>query len=254
LKRRGFFILLGLFLICYLLLAGFSSYPTVTERDRFYLSAFYKKWGIEPNADSIHLDLNNELRFIRSIQGFVFSSLIGNNYPIPKDSVGSVEYYYKKGQGACYDRAILMEKILAEEGFKTRHIYAYFRRDSSTTHTLDLVKKRLFSHALLEVKTKNGWLVVDTGKQWMGLDEAGSIMSMEEARAQLKKTNRSSAKEFGLLSQLTSIPGNLKFVYGLYSRNGHFLKPSRLEMLFSALGLAVHPPDYNLSTLLDNII
>lgn len=233
---------------------GFSSYPAVSERDRVFLNAFYERWGIKPQTDSIHIDPQHQIDFLQKIQGAVFSSLVGNNYPIPPDSVGSVEYYYKKGQGACYDRAILMEKVFSEAGFKTRHVYVYFRRDSSTTSSFDIFKKRVFFHAVLEAQTKKGWMVLDTSRPWIGVNEQGAILNMTQTREKLKQLNAGSvAGQYGLLSSLGGIPGNWKFVYGLYSRNGRFLEPGKLDRLLSSIGILFHPPDYNLAMLMHNL-
>ena len=125
-KSRTLKIALAALFVLVLLFVGFSSYPELTERDNVYMNAFMDKWGIKEDPKDIHRTFEKEIDFIRKVQSSVISSVIGYNEPIPVDSVGSVEYYFRTGRGACYDRAILIEKLFSSFAFETRMCIYFF--------------------------------------------------------------------------------------------------------------------------------
>jgi|GEM_PF-526785 len=209
-----------------LLLWIFSTKLTTTAEDEIYIQAYIKEWGLPENIDSIPGAFAGEIAFINRIQDSVIHSIQGYNKPIPKEKVGNIRFYFEMKTGACYDRALLMEKLFTRFGLQTRHIFVFFRDDETPTRTIDILRKKLPSHALLEIKTSKGWMVIDTQTAWMGIDEQGNPLTLAELRYQWKV-----GKKWDLLTN-QQIPahllgihqnGNFKFVYGLYSRHGGFL-------------------------------
>ncbi|MHA1524463.1 MAG: hypothetical protein ACTSY1_08685, partial [Alphaproteobacteria bacterium] len=67
--------------------------------------------------------------------------------------------------GLCFDRSRAIEKILGSFGLETRHIAVY-----STVKTesalISLLTPQVISHAVTEVKTVKGWLVIDSNARW----------------------------------------------------------------------------------------
>jgi hypothetical protein len=248
-KRFLTAILLGLGAIGILLFA-FNSHPTVTEEDRIYLSQLMNKWNIDGDAQSVQKSFEAEIAFISRIQDSVFQTIRGDGYPIPKDQVGRVRYYAEVGKGACYDRALLMEKIFSTYGFKTRHAFLFFNRNKTPILKQDFFKKRLFTHALAEIKTSKGWMAVDTRDGWMGLDEKNDPMTIVDLRTLwTSKKNPQFSKMAKNPTQLPaiSLTGNFKILYGLYSRHGGFIAQNPLARKLTDWGIPI--PDYNLSQL-----
>ena len=173
---------------------SFSSGPVTTEEDKKYLNAFINRWGIKEDSKSIGANYEREIAFISKIQDSVFKVIRGDGYPIPKEEVGNIRYYATVGKGACYDRALMMEKIFSLYQFKTRHAFLYFNNDSTPIRKLDIFNKRLLSHALLEIKTSKGWMAIDTRNAWLGLNENTEPMDLHEIRTHCRENPGSGIK------------------------------------------------------------
>lgn len=250
--RRGLLILLTFLLIGCLLLFGFSSYPRPNEEDQKYIGKFMDEWKITRNLDSIHANFDAEVQFISQVQDSLIQSIIST--PYPNELVGNVFSYYKNRKGICYDRAILLEKILTTSGFSFRHLYVFFRTDSTSTTKLDFFKKGLYSHALLEVKTQKGWMTVGTNANWLGLDTKNEPLKIVEIRNRLEDKSLALKKSATVGSTFyndLARPANFRFVYGVFSRHGKFLQ-SPVETGLSKIGMGSFTPDYNLRMLFYN--
>ena len=237
-----------------LLLWTFSTKPLTTPEDEKYLQAYLDNWGIAANAATVRGNFADEITLINRIQDSVINNIRGNNKPIPKEKVGSVRYYFEEKTGACYDRALLMEKLFARLGFQTRHVFIFFRGGGNTTRTVDILRKKLLSHALMEIKTSKGWMVLDTQNAWMGIHENGDPLTLGDLR-NLWRTG----KNWDIVDH-TKIPahlstiyqkGNFKFLYGLYSRHGGFLPHQNWVNQIRKWGIPI--PDYNLTQVLMNL-
>lgn len=124
------------------------------------------------------------------------------------------------GRGLCYDRSRAIETILRLHGMKTRHAAVY-----STAETdfwlRSLLTPGTASHAVSEVETQKGWLVVDSNARWISLTPQNMPLAMSELRE----------RHTGAWSHLARKPINRIFtapftwVYGLYSRHGKFYPP-----------------------------
>lgn len=237
-----------------LLLWTFSTKATTTEEDEKFLQAYIKKWALPDNIDSIRGEFTEEKAFINRIQDSVIHSIQGYNKPIPKEKVGNIRYYFEKKTGACYDRALLMEKLFTRFGFQTRHVFVFFIGEDRSPRATDILRNYLPTHALLEIKTSKGWMVVDTQNAWMGLDNHQNPLPLGALRKQWK-----SGEQWNLIQThkmpvyLSSIyqKGYFKFIYGLYSRHGGFLPHRPWVTQVRRWGVPI--PDYNLSQLLMNL-
>ncbi|MBL0191327.1 MAG: hypothetical protein IPQ18_08280 [Saprospiraceae bacterium] len=145
---------------------------------------------------------------------------VGNGIPLgqprePKD-------LYEYNQGLCFDRSRLFEKICKSQGFETRHIFllldernqkslmAFFRKDSVSTH------------AVSEVKTQKGWLVICSNYPWLAITNQNSPLSIKE----IVSNNRIGTVPKDVYKTVSPIPmwydPNTRYIYGLYSRHGRF--------------------------------
>ena len=253
LKRRGIKIALILLGISTLLLFAFNGYPTVTKEDRTYIEQFLTEWNIAANKDSIHASFENEVAFVSRVQDSIVKNFKGAFNP--NEKVGQVSFYFQNRAGVCYDKALLMEKIFLEYGFQIRHMYIYFREDNLAIERTDFFKKGLTSHAMLEVKTRKGWMVVATNGNWMGINNSGNPITIFEAREQIKNGSLSIQKNnyYGIyFFESFKSPSNFRVIYGVYSRHGQFLRSNPIEIGLNAIGFKVKLPDYNLRMLLYN--
>lgn len=245
----------SIFIILFLLLTAFlfNSYPNVTKEDKQYINIFLKEWNISSSPADVHQRFESEYAFISRVQDSVVNS-ISHSF-VSTDKIGSVKKYYELRQGFCYDRAVMLEKFFIYFGFKVRHVFVYFNLDNTLPDRSDFFSKGLRSHAMVEVKTKRGWMVVGTNCNWLGLQQDGKILNIYDLRRKLakgglnllKRHNRGIPFFEGLKNR-----DRFKIVYGLYSRHGDFFRSAPLESGLNAVGVHCRIPDYNLRMLLYN--
>ena len=213
------FILLA-FILVILFLIHSQVDNSLTEEDYVYIKKFLKEHNVQPFQTD--LGYTEEIRYIIAIQQAVLKRTplenVINHYTErePKD-------VYLAQAGACYDRSRVIEKILKTAGFLTRHISVYsLAKTGSTLKTLFL--PGIQSHAVTEVKTEKGWLVVGSNNPWIGLDQENNPVSISAIQDSLG--NEAIRWREGLLSKMHPIfKKPFTFVYGLYSRHGKFYPP-----------------------------
>ena len=254
-KRLLKFVLIGLIAVV-LFAFAFNGYPTVTDEDRTYINRFLQEWKIPANKDSIHASFESEVAFISRVQDSVVAVIQNDSLhdTRPHDRVGNLKFYFDQRLGSCYDRSMFLEKIFCEYGFPIRHMYLFFNGDSTRIKPLDFFKKGLTSHAMMEVKTVNGWMVVGTNGNWLGLSEKNQPLTIGQARADLKNGNFKYQKKTTIgitFFEILKMPHNFKILYGVYSRHGEFLY-SPIENACNRIGIPSFIPDYNLRMLLYN--
>ena len=252
-KRRLLKIALVFLASLVLVAFAFNGYPTVTKTDRAYIDSFLTEWKIPADSDSIHASFDTEVAFVSRVQDSIVKNFKGAFNP--NEKVGQVSFYFQNRAGVCYDKALLMEKIFLEYGFQIRHMYIYFREDNLAIERTDFFKKGLTSHAMLEVKTRKGWMVVATNGNWMGINNSGNPITIFEAREQIKNGSLSIQKNnyYGIyFFESFKSPSNFRVIYGVYSRHGQFLRSNPIEIGLNAIGFKVKLPDYNLRMLLYN--
>lgn len=246
LKGGVFTIILGV-----LLLVLNSKSIIVTKEDEVSIKTFSREWNLSNNTDSIHASFETEIGFITTLQNCVLKEI--RHEEIPQKYFGDLRYYYTEKKGYCYDRAVLLEKFLKYNGFLFRHLYLYFGENNQAPSRSSFFKRGLASHALLEVKTKKGWMVMGTNANWLGLSDKNEVLDVDQLRKRIEqnslalKTNATIGKYFW-----EDKTGSFRYVYGLYSRHGKFFDHTNDEesaSLFSFHFL----PDYNISMILDNL-
>ena len=234
-----------------LLIVFNSKSVTLSKEDEAFIKTLSGEWRLPDNTDSIHASFKNEIAFVTALQNNVLQEIAHKE--IPLEYFGDLHFYFTEKKGYCYDRAVLLEKFLKYNGFSFRHLYLYFGEENQTPAFSSLFKKGLASHALLEVKTKKGWMVIGTNANWIGLSDKEEVLDVAQLRKRINQNNlvlRTGAtvgtcfwKEKG---------GHFRYLYGVYSRHGQFFshpKGGESASLFSIHFL----PDYNFSMLLDNI-
>ena len=191
---------------------------SVTAEDVQYIPRFLE--GIAPIGPAPARQYGDEIQFIEHVQAAVLR-IAPLNEPIPMDSPREPRDLFEAHRGFCYDRSRTIEKILRYAGFRTRHVAIYaIEPNSSALHAL--VTRGTPSHAVSEVLTSRGWLVVDSNDAWLSLDTSNRPVPM--------KSIHDAASEGAQLHWRAAPPTSIyvhpfTFVYGLYSRNGHFYAP-----------------------------
>jgi arylamine N-acetyltransferase len=76
---------------------------------------------------------------------------------------GELGDLYEAKRGLCYDRSRAIEKVLSHLGFEVRHAAVYSTK--KTGRLAAFLTPKTQSHAVTEVKTEHGWLVIDSNRR-----------------------------------------------------------------------------------------
>ncbi|MGQ9369135.1 transglutaminase domain-containing protein [Azospirillum sp. ST 5-10] len=124
------------------------------------------------------------------------------------------------GYGLCYDRSRAIETVLRLHGMATRHVAVYSMAEAGSAWRA-LMTSGTASHAVTEVLTERGWLVVDSNARWIALTADGRPLDMPA----LRRTTGTAWAKPGMAPINPIFTGPFTWVYGLYSRHGRFYPP-----------------------------
>lgn len=240
LSKRPWIISLSITLLIVVLLLLSNKTLTLSIQDKAYIDSFRREWNMHETPQTVHKDFQSEYLFIEKLEHSVLNEICHKE--ISHSMFGNMSYYFKEKMGFCYDRAVLMEKVFLYYGFPFRHIFIYYPSEKDKDPGLyDFFRKSTESHAVLEVKTKNGWMLMDSNSDWIGLSKNGKPFTIKDLRADLYDNGKIDLKE----EYTNGVPfwkehPKFNYVYGFYSRNGSFFSPH--------IGL----PEVNLRMLLYN--
>ncbi len=166
----------------------------------------------------IPMSYEQELHLIKSLQALVLKRAPGD-IPIPEYADREPKDLLKAESGMCFDRSRTLDKILLWHGFETRHLYILFAKHPVTGLQLPfwqaLVTRGTDSHAVTEVKTSRGWLVVDSNSLWISVAADDAPVDGSHIFAQ--------ANRFASMPEYWNQP--YWAIRGLYSRRGQFYRP-----------------------------
>ncbi len=205
----------GFFFVALLLAANGVS-TQVSEEDRQVITEL----GVDDHCIGVH-SYGDELECVEAVQSAIFE-----RYPDVSDAFvrgvtgHRVTDYDERGYGSCYDRAKLIEQTLRHYGFEVRRVALYEGQDSP----LGYVRPGIRSHALSEVRTSKGWLVVESIEPFMGVDEQGMPHSVADIRRGLR-AGEVDDETFAAAIPEDFFDGEFVYVYGVYSRHGYFFEP-----------------------------
>lgn len=197
---------------------------SLSAEDRQYIPKYLQ--GIAPLPEQpTYMD---ELAFIMSVQHSVLGiAPLDEGIPLGQPREPMDLYLQKKG--LCFDRSRVLEKILRYAGFKTRHVAIYSTKE---THSAikSLLTPQIESHAVTEVLTKKGWLVVEAYlTAWASIDKNHNPVSLREMQS---FANRGKGRIGPIAWDTKPHPSVLNIyenpftaIYGLYSRHGYFYPP-----------------------------
>lgn len=216
-KKRLIFISAIFLIIC---AGGVLSYNAVdnslSEEDKQYIPMYLSK--VVPLPDSP--TYKDELNFIVSVQSSVLTIAPGHD-GLPFREKREPKELYEAKTGLCYDRSRVIEKILRFSGFVTRHVSIYSKEKTGSA-LKSLITPGVSSHAVTEVLTKNGWLVVDSNAPWISTDTNEQPLSIEYIHL---KAENSVGIKWNIEPPSGIYIKPFTFVYGLYSRHGYFYPP-----------------------------
>lgn len=186
---------------------------SLTESDA---ATFRSIFGIQKPVRPQGYD--DQIKLIQLLQNEVMNKTPGST-PIPEYESREPEDLFLKKSGLCYDRSRTLDKLFAWYGFESRHIYILYAQNPRTGEDVSfgraLFTRATDSHAVTEVKTNKGWIVVDSLQPWISLTADGTPVDADHIYEQ--------ASKFSTLPDAFNKP--YWAIRGMYSRRGHFYRP-----------------------------
>ncbi len=220
-RRRSRLILAGIVILalCFVVVLKIHEVDnSLKAEDHIYIEKYLTEQDVEPLP--IEITYAEQVDFVAAAQDAVLN-IAPKHQPLPYNRPREPKDVYLLKHGFCYDRSRVIEKILRSAGFTTRHINVYSTA-ATKSGLKSLLTPQIPSHAVTEVKTKEGWLVVDPNTRWLSLDQAGLPKSVAEIRSELNVIRWDQR----YASNMNSIfKEGFALVYGLYSRHGRFYPP-----------------------------
>ena len=171
-------------------------------------------------------NFDEEIEAIRAIQLSVFK-IASETRPLPKNQSREPADLIAAGYGNCNDRSRYLEKFYRLVGFETRYASLY-----STDKTGSALKSLMIgggdlvrSHALVEVKTRKGWMFVDSVTPFVGLNDTNEPIALEKWQNIQDKKNYKWSKQPANSEIYPLMNNDFTYIYGLYSRHGRFYPP-----------------------------
>ncbi len=164
------------------------------------------------------LSFDQQILLIKRIQGRVLDkSPIG--VPIPEYESREPEDLIRNQSGLCYDRSRTLDKLYTWLGFEVRHVYILYFKHPVTGEELSplraLATYGTETHAVTEVKTHKGWIVIDSNSNWISLTRDGNPVGAHDI--------------FARAADFDNLPNYFNQSYlairGMYSRRGQFYRP-----------------------------
>ena len=237
-KKQSVLISITFLMICAAFILSYHAVDnSLTEEDRQYIPIYL--------SDVVPLPENptyrDELRFIIAVQRSVLN-MAPRNDGLPFGQKREPKELYTAKTGLCYDRSRVIEKIFRYSGFKTRHVSIY-SKEKTDSAIKSLITLGVSSHAVTEVLTKNGWLIVDSNAPWVSTDTNNQPVSIKNIQLSIDNSLHIKWDK----DPPTSIYAKpFTFVFGLYSRHGYFYPPYNFvpdinygEIVQNALGFLI---------------
>lgn len=210
--------------LVFIALVAFVSYfnvdRTLTNEDRHYIRLYLP--GL-PEDIARNSSYDSQVNLIQRAQQAVFLRTTGW-VGIPEGMAREPKQLYLSRSGMCYDRSRVLEKIFTYMGFTIRHV-AMFERQPYQHAFSTILFQHIPSHAISEVLTKKGWLMVDSNDLWISLDSNQKPVSMPQMQALYRHGEKIQWEASVLPHDEAFYNKRCIALYGLYSRHGCFYPP-----------------------------
>jgi hypothetical protein len=211
-KKIAFAMVFGLaFFIALAFISNVSTEITRDDQDAF--ASIDVPFPIKPPTQS--LTFESQIKLIRALQSKVFerAPLLADDAGIPLYEAREPKDLFRYRHGLCFDRSRTLDKLINYYGFETRHVYVLYKENRSFIGALFAYGHP--SHAVTEVKTSKGWILVDSNNPWIAVTNTNEPINTNQAQFHV--------------DELSGIPDYFKKPYwvivGLYSKRGQFYKP-----------------------------
>jgi len=214
-------------LVCILLLVTHNVDQTITSEDKIYIEKIMTEAEKNtPVSDYAMAPFEQQRTLIQAIQYAAFYTAPEKGL-IPMGHPREPKNLYETNAAYCSDRSRFMEKALRFYGLKTRFASLYEKKRGGNILSTLLTKGNdgAHSHAVVEVKTAKGWMVIDSRTHWISLTSNNEPVSLKTLQTMTR------AGHWPLWSTLLHddmfplMKQDFYILYGLYSRHGRFYAP-----------------------------
>lgn len=214
-RTLKFITLLALcFLTINIFLALITNVPThVTDSDE---TVFQYALNLEKPYSKLNYD--QEITLILAVQAAVLDK-VPFGTPIVEYESREPKDLFKQKSGLCYDRSRTYDKVFAWLGLETRHVYILYPEHPVTGIKMPFLNafftRGTATHAVTEVRTSRGWLVVDSNSKWVSSTVDGTPIDADHLNENAHRFSK--------------LPAYFQRDYwairGMYSRRGQFYRP-----------------------------
>ena len=166
-----------------------------TEKEIVELKKFYKS--------IIHI---SSIKDILVLQNFTIDKIKHESIGIDEIDISKI---LKVKKGFCFDRSMVIQKVLIYNGIDLRPVYLYSNPKMSTTGILDLLSTKIHSHNIFEFYFEGKWYVMETNKK---LDRFLPLNKF--------------------LDKQDFFKNQVRYVRYLNNRNGRFIYPSWIPDIY----------------------
>ncbi len=223
-RKRQWPKLMGLMLVVMAVAIWLVNYYNVdkslTDEDRHYVQLYLPGY---PQDYAKIITYSEQIALVELVQRRMGRRTTGWT-AIPEGQPREPKQLYEQRSGLCYDRSRVLEKIYLYLGFETRHL-SLFTREPFIHSWQTLLFHHVPSHAISEVETKHGWLMVDPNDLWVSLDRNHEPVSMHKLQALYLRGERPAWEETVPSTDQRFYNDRCIPIYGLYSRHGRFYPP-----------------------------
>ena len=164
------------------------------------------------------LSFEEEISLITEVQQRILHE-VPNGPPIPDYTDREPEDLMRHRSGLCYDRSRTYDKLFSWLGFQVRHVYILYPEHPVKRNKLPYWRafftRGTASHAVTEVKTQKGWLLIDSNSNWISLTKDGRPVAADDIQENIP--------DFQQVPHYFNRP--YLAIRGLYSRRGQLYRP-----------------------------
>lgn len=172
----------------------------------------------------VNATFEEQIAFVNKLTVAINSMIDPSGMLIPSGVSREPQAWLKARSPLCYDVARVMEKILGYAGFEVRYMSVFELEAFSVTSAWQaIIKPRVASHAMIEIKTHQGWLALDT---WYLTNLNSTKVYISKENIPIQTADIGKYLRNGELKIAHVIFNNpILIVYGLYSRHGGAYPP-----------------------------
>jgi len=112
---------------------------------------------LERTIGSLRIESKQDLIFIQNRVIEVIAQA-PHDVTYPLDIISAL----RAKKGLCYERSLILQKIMISNGIKIRPVYVFYTLGSNETRYLDLLISKTDSHAIFEFEWDGVWYVCQT--------------------------------------------------------------------------------------------